>query len=173
MVADDHSAGNKRYDEWAPTRPPTRREGNGGAAAAGGRVGGGRGGGGGCERGVRGGSWMTGGGSVVMATHRSAAATRIESSRGHIAPRRAAPHHTTPHHTADTCACGSRVRDGERKKRTEGMGDGRGVRKREKLGSAHVGIVTRLPRFDPRGKAKSNERRRHGGGRGVPPWGRG
>lgn len=33
---------------------------------------------------------MTGGGSVVMATHRSAAATRIESSRGHIAPR-----HTT------------------------------------------------------------------------------
>lgn len=29
---------------------------------------------------------MTGGGSVVMATHRSAAATRIESSRGHIAP---------------------------------------------------------------------------------------
>lgn len=113
MVADDHSARNKRHDEWAPTRPPTRREGNGGAAAAGGRVGEGRGGGG-CERGVRGGSWMTGGGSVVMATHRSAAATRIESSRGHIAP-----HRTTSHHTANTCACGSRARETERERETE------------------------------------------------------
>lgn len=99
MVADDHGAGNKRHDEWAPTRPSTQLgRVTAVAAAAGGRVGGGRGGGG-RERGVRGGSWMTGGGSVVMATHRSAAATRIESSRGHIAPRRAAPHHTTPHHT--------------------------------------------------------------------------
>lgn len=118
MVADDHSAGNKRYDEWAPTRPPTRREGNGGAAAAGGRVGGGRGGGG-CERGVRGGSWMTGGGSVVMATHRSAAATRIESSRGHIAPRRAAPHYTTPHRGYVRVWLACTRREKERKGRRE------------------------------------------------------
>lgn len=30
MVADDHGAGNKRHDEWAPTRPPIRRVGSGG-----------------------------------------------------------------------------------------------------------------------------------------------
>lgn len=170
MVADDHGAGNKRYDEWAPTRPPTRRE---GAAAAGGRVGGGRGGGG-RERGVRGGSWMTGGGSVVMATHRSAAATRIESSRGHIAPRRTTLHHTTLHHTTHRgyvrvwLAC---TRDGERSKETGRTRDQRGREgeREENPGFTRVGIVTRLPRFDPRGKAKSNERR----WRGVPPRGLG
>lgn len=104
------------------------------AAAAGGRVGRGRGGGG-REGGVRGGSWMTGGGSVVMATHRSAAATRIESSRGHIAPRRTTPHHAIPRHatphTADTCACGSRVRETERDGKRQGeQGLGEGGRKR-------------------------------------------
>lgn len=58
---------------------------------------------------------MTGGGSVVMATHRSAAATRIESR-----PHRAAPHHTIPHHTTSHrgyvrvwLAC----KDGEREER--------------------------------------------------------
>lgn len=100
MVADDHGAGNKRHDEWAPTRPPTQlgmvaRRRCGSKRARQGQEGSrGRG----RERGVRGGSWMTGGGSVVMATHRSAAATRIESSRGHIAPRHTTPHHTTPRH---------------------------------------------------------------------------
>jgi len=152
MVADDHSAGNKRHDEWAPTHPPTRREGNGGAAVAGGSVGGGSGGEGGCERGVRGGSWMTGGGSVVMATHRSAAATRIESSRGHIAPHHTTPHHTIPHHAADMCACGSRVRDGERKKETErtesereqGMSGGEKKRKAWLYSRWHCYSVTSL-----------------------------
>lgn len=43
----------------------------------------------GAETGVGGGgSWMTGGGSVVMATHRSATATR-----NRVEPR---PHHTLP-----------------------------------------------------------------------------
>lgn len=44
----------------------------------------------------------------------------------------------------------------------------------ESPGFTRIGIVTRLPRFDPRGRAKSNERRRHDGGEGfLPGFGRG
>jgi len=103
---------------------------------------------------------MTGGGSVVMATHRSAAATRIESSRGHIAP-----HRTTSYHTANTCACGSR--ETERERETECIRVSGGERKREREESSALltlALLHRLLCFDPRSKAKSIERRQRSRG---------
>lgn len=54
------------------------------------------------EWGRGGGGWMTGGGSVVMATHRSATATRnrVEPSRGHIARCRPTRRVATPRYAA-------------------------------------------------------------------------
>lgn len=81
------------------------------------------------------------------------------------------PHHTTPHHTADTRACGSRVRDEERR-RKKGIDWTRGGRGRERDESPALLTLTLLLALI-REARRSPTTARRGGGEGERSSSRG